>query len=200
MIREFFPVEGKTYEVLLITSSNLTPIGVVRESNILEFTIFEGKSYHDLLRNSEAVIQVVDDVELLVSLAFNVFPRLKFGKCKEVSLRKIEGYSWIEGYAQCKRTIISDFLGSSRALKCRLQPVAVGVTKTVPRAISRADNALLELGVFASRLLVARRRGIKADDLEEKVNYLYKMYKKLGGKSKIAEVIYNLSRRESCEG
>ncbi|AMM54825.1 DUF447 domain-containing protein [Pyrococcus kukulkanii] len=198
MIRQLFPHEDKVYETLLITSSNLTPVGVRRKNNCLFFRIFEGKSYRDLLRNTEAIIQIIPDAEFLVSIAFNIFPRIEFSPSKEVRIRRIKGYPWIEGYVECKKIVVVDSLGKSKALDCVFEPVYVGTVKAIPTPISRADNALLELGVLASRLLVGYSKGSsETEKLKLKVRELYRLYKKLGGRSDIAEEIYMLAMRGS---
>lgn len=67
-----FPEEDKVYEVLLSTKSNFTPIGVRRQGRVLKFRIFEGRSFRDLEECNYAIIQVVDDTELLAGLAYNL--------------------------------------------------------------------------------------------------------------------------------
>ncbi|CAB49734.1 DUF447 domain-containing protein [Pyrococcus abyssi] len=194
-LETLFPEEGKVYECLLITRSNVTPIGIVRIGDSLKFKIFEGKSFLDLEESSYAIVQVVDDVELLASLAFNFFPELELEDAVRVPLKKVKGYPWVEGVTNCKEILVKDELGESRAKACSLKPVYVGIVKRILKPISRADNYLLELAVLGTRILVARNRGINVRELEEEAEKVYMMYKKLGGNSKIGEKIYELIKR-----
>ncbi|AEC52821.1 hypothetical protein PNA2_1908 [Pyrococcus sp. NA2] len=191
-IERIFPEEGKVYECLLVTRLNITPIGVIREGRYLKFKIFEGKSFEDLEIDNSAIIQVVDDPELLVAIAFNIFPKLELEKAKVLSIKKIKGYPWIEGKVECKEIKVVDELGESRAKLCRFIPLYIGTVKKIPRPISRADNILLELGVLGTRILVARKRGLNVNNLVRKAKELYETYLKLGGKSEIGEEIFKI--------
>ncbi|WP_240921758.1 DUF447 domain-containing protein, partial [Thermococcus sp. 21S9] len=48
--------EGKVYEVLLVTKSNLTPIGIIRKGNYFYFKLFEGKSFQEIKEHPFGVV------------------------------------------------------------------------------------------------------------------------------------------------
>lgn len=129
-LKELFPEEGKVYECILITKSNLTPIGIVRVGDFLKFKIFEGRSFEDLSISNFAIVQIVDDIELLVSLAFNIFPNLEFEPALKVPLKKIKGYPWVEGRVNCHKEVIEDEVGKSLAKNCTLTPIYIGMVKS----------------------------------------------------------------------
>ncbi|AEH24738.1 DUF447 domain-containing protein [Pyrococcus yayanosii] len=195
-LQTLLPEEGKVYELLLVTKTNVTPVGVVRRGNILHFKLFEGRSFEDLKAWPYAVLHVVDDVELLVKAAFNFSLSLEFVPAEKVPLQRIEGFSWIEGSVKCLEGLIEDSLGSSQVLRCTFAPVHVGIIARPPRPLSRADCYLLELAVLASRILVARKRGIDSSKMLDKARELFGEYERLGGRSETAREIMRLLGQE----
>ena len=179
--------EGQVYEVLLVTESNVTPVGVVRRGSSLFFKLFGGKSAVELKRHPLASIQITNDVELLVKLALNFEVVLDFeGKDGH---RWIKGLPGVYGRVGFREEGHEDELGSTTVLKCSLVPEGEIKGNLPPRPISRADNYLLEMAVNLTRLLVAVRngKGEEAERLYGEVAFDYEMYRKFGGGSKIAE-------------
>ncbi|AFK22830.1 hypothetical protein Py04_1256 [Pyrococcus sp. ST04] len=173
----------------------MTPVGITRIGKFLYFKIFQGKSFDDLKKDNSVVIQIIDDPEILVALAFNFPISLKLEKCEKLELNRVAGYPWVEGHADCKVISVKDSLGESLARKCKVSPIYVGITQKTPRPISRADNYLIELGVIGSRALYALKKNLPIGTrLFKEVEKLYWEYRRLGGKSKIAEEIYNLCK------
>lgn len=191
--------EGKVYEALLTTYSNVTPVGVVRKGGRLFFKLFGGRSSIELRSNPRASIQFTNDVEVLVSLALNFPTNIEFeGK---------EGYRWIKGLPGVYGTVEAreeeheDELGKTSVLKCSLMPTGEipGTPPLTP--LSRADFYLLEMGVDVTRFLVAIRRGRSdvAERLRGRILSHYRMYSRLGGNSQIAELILKTVEEASSD-
>lgn len=177
--------EGKVYEVLLVTSSNATPVGVVRRGDALEFKLFPGRSFEDLLRRPKASVQVTNDVELIVRLALNLPVDVGFGGK--------DGHRWIEdlpgwyGSVEYRLDTWRDNLGESRVLIGRFVPRGEipGSLPVIPW--SRADCRLLEMAVHFTRFLVSHD-----EKLVKAIAELYSEYRRFGGDSEVAE--YMMSR------
>lgn len=183
--------EGKVYEVLLITKSNLTPIGVVRKGDHLYFKLFGGKSFQEIKEHSFGVIHITQDVELLVKAALNVPVELEFEDARKIPLKKIKNLSWIEGRIEFEESEIEDELGKSKVLKCKFIPLYGGIIPSIAKPVSRADYILLEMAINLTRLFVAseRNRAEVAQEIYSKILHGYRKYRRLGGKSEIAEKI-----------
>ena len=174
--------EGKVYEVILVTRSNVTPVGVVRRGNVLNFKLFPGKSFRELLDCPNVSLQLTNEPELLVRTALNLPLKLDFEGSK--------GYRWIRGLpgwfgkAECRVEPWEDSLGKTRVLRCTLQPEGEIPGELPPRPFSRADCLLVEMAVLFTRYLVAPSR-----ELREKILGLYATYRHLGGSSGSADYI-----------
>ncbi|ASJ07444.1 DUF447 domain-containing protein [Thermococcus pacificus] len=179
--------EGQVYEVLLVTESNVTPVGVVRRGHSLFFKLFGGKSAVEIKRRPLASIQITNDVELLVRLALNLEITLEFEE--KDGHRWIKGLPGVYGRVEFGEEHHEDELGSTVVLKCSLVPEGEIRGNQPPRPVSRADNYLLEMAVNLTRLLVAVRNGKReeAERLYLEVVRDYDMYKKFGGGSETAE-------------
>ncbi|ASJ12843.1 DUF447 domain-containing protein [Thermococcus thioreducens] len=179
--------EGQVYEVLLVTRSNVTPVGVVRKGNRLFFKLFGGKSREDIQDHPRASIQVTNDAELIVKLALN-FP-------VQTEFKESDGYRWIAGLpgvygrVEFMEEPHNDELGSATVLECSLTPEGEIDGTLPPRPISRADFHLIEMAVHLTRLLVAVRKGKLdvAKRLHDDVMLNYLMYKRFGGRSEVAK-------------
>jgi len=187
--------EDKIYEVLLITKSNLTPVGVVRKGNYFYFKLFEGKSFYDIKRHSFGVIHITQDVELLVKAALNLPINLEFEDARRIPLKRIKNLSWIEGRVESEESEIKDELGRSKVLKCKFIPLYGEIIPSIAKPVSRADYILLEMAINLTRLLVAseRSRAKVAQEIYSKILHGYRKYKRLGGKSELAERIVGLA-------
>ncbi|AHF80625.1 DUF447 domain-containing protein [Thermococcus paralvinellae] len=187
--------EDKVYEVLLITKSNITPIGVVRKGNYFYFKLFEGKSFQEIKEYPFGIVHITQDVELLVKAALNLPINLEFEDAKKIPLRKIKKLSWIEGKIEFKESEIEDELGKSKVLKCKFIPLYGEIISSIVKPISRADYILLEMAVQLTRLFVATRRHKVevAQKLYSKIWQKYQEYKRLSGKSQLAEKIMGLA-------
>ncbi|NJE47732.1 DUF447 family protein [Thermococcus sp. GR7] len=179
--------EEQVYEVLLVTRSNATPVGVVRKGKTLNFKLFGGRSSEELKAHPYASIQITNDVELLVKLGLNIPVEVEFVEKKPH--RWIKGLPGFYGKVELREDTHEDELGKISVLKCSLRPNGVIESPLPPRPISRADYLLLEMAVDLTRLFVATR-GLKVEAarrLYERIWLNYHMYKHLGGNSEIAE-------------
>jgi hypothetical protein len=188
--------EGKVYEVLLVTKSNVTPIGVVRKGNKFHFKLFGGKSFQEIKNSPFAVLHVIQDVELLIKAALNMELNIEFEDAKTVPIKRIKGMpATIEGKVEWKEEQWKDELGETKVLSCVLTPTYQEMSLIPIKPLSRADYALLEMGVLLTRLFVATRKN-KVDlarKIYSKIWENYQLYKHLGGKSELAEKIIGLS-------
>ena len=182
--------EGKVYEVLLITESNVTPVGVVREGEKLRFKLFPGKSFREVLETGKASIQITNDPELLVRTALNLPVTLEFVEKN--------GYRWIEGlpglYGRVERRVERwrDSLGETEVLLCELTPEGEIDGELPLRPFSRADCILVEMAVLFTRYRVKSEESLKEEILK-----MYSLYTYLGGTSPTARHIVELLTKES---
>ncbi|AIF69504.1 hypothetical protein PAP_05505 [Palaeococcus pacificus DY20341] len=187
--------EGKVYEVLLLTKSNLTPVGVVRRGDKLYFKLFGGKSAREIKEHPYAVIQITQDVELLVKSALNFPVEVEFEMAKKIPLKRVKGLPAIEGRVEWSEEEWSDELGCVRVLKCSLTPIYQELFPLPIRPLSRADYALLEMAVYLTRLFVATRKNKVelARNIYGEIWKRYQQYRRFGGKNELAEKIIGLS-------
>ncbi|AJC72499.1 hypothetical protein X802_10305 [Thermococcus guaymasensis DSM 11113] len=182
--------EGKVYEVLLVTESNVTPVGVVREGEKLRFKLFPGKSFREVLETGRASIQLTNDPELLVRTALNLPITLGFVEKN--------GYRWIEGlpglYGRVERRVERwrDSLGETEVLLCELTPEGEIDGELPLRPFSRADCILVEMAVLFTRYRVKSEESLKEEILK-----MYSLYTYLGGTSPTARHIVELLTKES---
>ncbi|WP_048151796.1 DUF447 domain-containing protein [Palaeococcus ferrophilus] len=181
--------EGQVYEVLLVTRSNVTPVGVVREGEMFRFKLFGGKSAAELRELSYAVLHVTNDVELLVKTALNMEVGFEFEDAETVPIKRIRGLPSIEGRVEWVEREWEDELGKTAVLECAFTPLHVEAKTLPPRPLSRADYALLEMAVELTRLLAA----LKTDNAElieryrQRVEDNYRRYRRFGGRSPLVE-------------
>lgn len=174
--------EGQVYELLLVSKSNVTPVGVVRRGATLRFKLFPGRSFRDLLENNRIALQMTWDAELLVKTALNLNVELPFESNGQ--------YRWISnlpgwlGETRCRRELWKDELGTTEVLKCEFFPekMLVGNAQLVP--FSRADCVLVEMAVLFTRYLVKPTL-----ELKNRILDLYALYRHLGGDSDAADYI-----------
>ncbi len=175
-------VENLLYEMLLVTRTNVTPVGVVRRGNSLNFKLFPGKSFRELKVDSHVAIQATNDPELLVRTALNLPVELEF--------EEREPYRWIKGLpgwlgeASCAEETWRDEIGETKVLKCSLKPEEEIPGRLPQRPFTRADCLLVEMAVLFTRYLVSPRKAIRDEILR-----LYTTYRRLGGSSESAEYI-----------
>ncbi|WP_456422080.1 DUF447 domain-containing protein [Thermococcus sp.] len=172
--------EGKIYEVLLVTRSNVTPVGVIRNGKRLTFKLFPGRSFEEIQLTGSASIQLTNDPELLVRTALNLPVELEF--------EETEGHRWIKGLpgvygrVEWKLETWRDELGETEVLLCELIPEGEIEGFLPLRPFSRADCVLVEMAVLFTRYLVRPEERTKSKVLE-----LYELYRHLGGTSRTAE-------------
>lgn len=185
--------EGKVYEVLLVTRSNATPVGVVRKGKRLFFKLFGGKSSNDIREHPYAAVQITNDVELLVRLALNLSVSIEFEE--HGAYRWISGLPGLYGSVEFEEGSIKDELGESYLMRCSLLPEGSIEGKLPLRPLSRADCLLIEMAVDLTRLLVAveRNKSEVVKRLRERIENSYTLYKRLGGNSPTAEEIIKLA-------
>ena len=177
--------EGKVYEVLLVTRSNVTPVGVVREGERLRFKLFPGKSFREVLETGKASIQLTNDPELLVRTALNLPVELEFVEAN--GHRWIKGLPGLYGRVEWKTERWKDELGETEVLLCEFIPEGE-IEGTLPvKPFSRADCLLVEMAVLFTRYLVR-------PDAESgrRILEMYELYTRLGGKSETSEYMVSI--------
>ncbi|GAB6135245.1 DUF447 domain-containing protein [Thermococcus prieurii] len=185
--------EGKVYEVLLVTRSNVTPVGVVREGERLRFKLFPGKSFREVPETGMVSIQLTNDPELLVRTALNLPVELEFVE--------VNGYRWIKGlpgfYGQAKWKVErwKDELGETEVLLCELIPEGEIEGALPLRPFSRADCLLVEMAVLFTRYLVRPEEKLRVQILE-----MHSLYKHLGGRSPTADYMVSFLTGETQKG
>lgn len=187
--------EGKVYELLLVTRSNVTPVGVVKKGETFQFKLFGGKSATEIKEHPFAVLHITGDVELLVKAALNLPLDIEFEEAEKVPINRVKGLSAIEGRVEWSEEEWEDELGRTKVLKCSLIPVHLRIVPSPPKPLSRADYALLEMGVYLTRLFVATRKNDveRAREIYGKIWGRYQDYRRFGGRSEVAEKIIGLS-------
>ncbi|WP_297062103.1 DUF447 domain-containing protein [Thermococcus sp.] len=185
--------EKKVYEVLLVTRSNITPVGVVRDGKKLRFKLFPGKSFREVLETGKASIQLTNDPELLVRTALNLPLKLEFEE--QNGHRWIRGLPGVYGNVTSKVEHWEDNLGETEVLICELVPE--GKIEGMPplRPFSRADCVLVEMAVLFTRYLVNPR-----EDLREKILELYSVYRHLGGMSPVSNYMVSFLTKKNQNG
>ncbi len=185
--------EKKVYEVLLVTRSNITPAGVVRDGKKLRFKLFPGKSFREVLETGKASIQLTNDPELLVRTALNLPLKLEFEE--QNGHRWIRGLPGVYGNVTSKVEHWEDNLGETEVLICELVPE--GKIEGMPplRPFSRADCVLVEMAVLFTRYLVNPR-----EDLREKILELYSVYRHLGGMSPVSNYMVSFLTKKNQNG
>jgi len=183
--------EGKVCELLLVTKSNVTPVGIVKKGNKFHFKLFEGKSAKDIREHPYGVLHITWDVDILVRTALNLPCELEWEDSKTIPLKKIKNLPNIEGKIEFQEDLIKDSLGEARILRCSLTPSRIEVFPVSNPPLSRADFYLLEMAINLTRLYVATRKlNVKeAQNIYSKIWVEYRTYKRLGGKNKLAEKI-----------
>ncbi len=185
--------EGKIYEVILCSGKNVTPVGIVRNGNTINFKLFPGKSMEELKTGGCAVLQITRDAELLVRLALNIPIKEKTEELKGTTV--IRGLPWISGRVRSRGENLEDNLGSTPVLKCEFTPLECSEDVSDSTPISRADLYLLEMGVDVTRLMEAEKRGKKEllIKLRKRIIENYRTYRRLGGNSSVAELIVRIA-------
>ncbi len=188
MLRYF--EEGKVYEVLLVTESNVTPVGIVREGEKLRFKLFPGKSFWEVLETGRASIQLTNDPEVLVRTALNLPVTLEF--VEKNGYRWIKGLPGLYGRVECRVERWRDNLGETDVLLCELIPEGEIEGKLPLRPFSRADCILVEMAVLFTRYRVKPEESLKEEILK-----MYSLYIYLGGTSLTARHIVELLTKEA---
>jgi hypothetical protein len=184
--------EGQVYEMLLVTKSNVTPVGVVKIGRKLLFRLFGGRSARELVEHPYASLQVTNDANLIVRLALNLPPR------EGLEIQERGNFRWIKGlpggYGKVERgwAIHRDELGETKVLNCSLEVLGEIEGSLLPKPFSRADCALIEMAVDLTRLRVAiLKNPHAAERLCRRIKENYSLYTHLGGRDesgrKIAE-------------
>lgn len=169
-------LEGRVYEVLLVTESNVTPVGVVRRGESLTFKLFPGKSFRDLLKNPKASVQLTNDAELIVKYALNMETGVEIEKFKD--WRWIKGLPGLYGAVEYQIEEWADEIGETSVLKAKFIPVGQIRGKLMDMPFSRADCALVEMAVLFTRYLVK-----PSEEVRQKLLELSYLYTHLGGRS-----------------
>ncbi len=182
--------DGQVYEMLLITKTNATPVGVVKKGNILSFKLFGGRSAEELTKWPHAALQATSDAGLLVRLALNFPPELELSFEETGTYRWIRGLPGVYGDVECKWRVHSDSLGVTEVLGCSLAPSGDIPGLLPSRPFSRVDCALVEIAVDFTRLRVAAKSSPdEARRLFFAIKENYSLFSRLGGRDEVGRKI-----------
>lgn len=185
-----FLSEGQVYEMLLVTRSNIAPVGVVRKGEKLFFKLFGGRSAEELEKHPYASLQSANDAGFIVRLALNLPLQKKLEIQEKGNFRWIQGLPGVYGKVEREWTIHKDELGEARVLKCSLTVLGEIEGFLPPRPFSRADCTLIEMAVDFTRLRVALLQNPQvAERLCRRIRENYSLYTHLGGRDEIGRKI-----------
>jgi hypothetical protein len=185
-----FLSEGQVYEMLLVTKSNITPVGVVRKGKRLFFKLFGGKSEEELGKYPYASLQSTNDAGLIVRLALNLPTQEKLELQENGNFRWIKGLPGVYGKVKSRWETHKDELGEARVLRCSLTVYGEIEGFLTPRPFSRADCVLIEMAVDFTRLRVALSQNPEvAERLCKRIRENYSIYTHLGGKDEVGRKI-----------
>jgi len=191
-------------EVILSTlnpdsSPHAAAVGVrARGEGEVEMLLFHPSvSLSNLRREGEGVLNVTDDASLLVRVGLKNLlppPKLEFLPSKAVRTPKISG---MRGYAylrvkRVEEREVEDELGTSTAHLFLCKAVEVEVNSPGVKPFLRSEFFLLEAAVKASRILVARERGLKVRRMMEELRRLVEECLRLSPSSREAETAREL--------
>jgi hypothetical protein len=185
-------------EVILSTlnpdsSPHAAAVGVRARGEEVEMLLFHPSvSLSNLRREGEGVLNVTDDVSLLVRVGLKNLlppPRLEFLPSALLRAPRIRG---MRGYADLRvkrveEREVEDELGTSTAYRLLCEAVGVEVISPWVKPFSRSEFFLLEAAVKASRILVARERGLKVRRMMEELRRLVEECLRLAPSSREAE-------------
>ncbi|NJF24389.1 DUF447 family protein [Thermococcus sp. Bubb.Bath] len=176
--------------MLLVTRTNVTPVGVVKREKALSFKLFGGRSAEELVKWPHAALQATNDVGLIVRLALNIPLDSELPFEESGPYRWIKGLPGVYGDVGCTRKAHSDSLGTTEILSCSLFPKADIPGLLPPRPFSRADCALVEMAIDFTRLGIAvNSPPDEAKRLFSKIKKNYALFSRLGGKDKMGRKI-----------
>lgn len=183
-------------EVILSTlnpdsSPHAATVGAWTEGELVEMRLFHpSTSLSNLRREGEGVLNVTDDADLLVRLALKNLlppPKLEFLPSSTVKAPRLRG---ARGYAELRvrgveEEVVEDELGTSLASRITCEVRRVEVVSPHVRPFFRSELSLLEAAVLASRILVARERGLKVrrmmEELRKRVEECLRLSAREGG-------------------
>ncbi|MEM2866492.1 MAG: DUF447 family protein [Candidatus Hadarchaeales archaeon] len=190
-------------EVILSTlnpdsSPHAATVGAWLKGEEVEMRLFHPSvSLSNLRREGEGVLNVTDDVDLLVRLALKDLlppPRLEFLPSSTVRAPRVKG---MRGYAELrvkrvKEEGVEDELGTSQAFRLTCEVRKAEVLSPHVKPFLRSEFFLLEAAVVASRILVARRRGLKVRRMMEELRRQVEGCLRLSPSSREAETAKEL--------
>ena len=191
-------------EVILSTlnpdsSPHAAAVGVrARGEEEVEMLLFHPSvSLSNLRREGEGVLNVTDDVSLLVRVGLRNLlppPRLEFlpsALLRTPRLGGMRGYAYLR-VREVEEREVEDELGTSTASRVLCRAVGVEVVSPGVKPFLRSEFFLLEAAVKASRILVARERGMKVRRMVEELRRLVEECLRLAPSSKEAETAREL--------
>jgi len=192
-------------EVLLSTlnpdsSPHAAVVGARARGEEVEMRFFSpSSSLSNLRREGEGVLNVTDDVDLLVRVGLRRLlppPPLQFLPSPGLRTPRIGG---MRGYAylrlkEVQEEVVEDELGTSPVFRLLCEPVRVEVVSPCVRPFLRSEFFLLEAAVLASRVMVARERGLKVRRMMEEIRRLVGECVRLSPCSREAETAEELLR------
>ncbi|MEM0358448.1 MAG: DUF447 family protein [Candidatus Hadarchaeales archaeon] len=190
-------------EVILSTlnpdsSPHAATVGVRLKGEEVEMLLFHpSTSLSNLKREGEGVLNVTDDVNLLVRLALRELlspPKLEFLPSPPGKVPRLKG---MRGYANLRvkrieEEEVEDELGPSRTSRVTCLVERVEVLSQYVKPFLRSEFLLLEAAVIASRILVAKERGLKVRRMMEELRRMVEECLRLSPSSQEAKTAEEL--------
>ncbi len=179
-------------EVILSTlnpdsSPHAATVGAWLKGEEVEMRLFHpSTSLSNLRRVGEGVLNLTDDVNLLVRLALKNLlppPKLEFLPSSTVRVPRVKGMRGEE---------VEDELGTSLAFRITCEVRKVEAVDPHVKPLLRSEFFLLEAAVLASRILVARKRGLKVGRMMEELRRQVEGCLRLSPSSREAETAREL--------
>lgn len=190
-------------EVILSTlnpdsSPHAATVGAWLKGEEVEMRLFHpSTSLSNLRRVGEGVLNLTDDVNLLVRLALRDLlpsPNLEFLPSSTVRVPRVKGMrGYVElGVRGMRGEEVEDELGTSLAFRITCEVRKVEAVDPHVKPLLRSEFFLLEAAVLASRILVARKRGLKVGRMMEELRRQVEGCLRLSPSSREAETAREL--------
>ncbi len=194
-------VDGDVVEVLLTTISeddipNAAPMGVwIQEGPRLMIRPYEDtKTAHNIENNGDAVLNLSQDPQLFLLLAFKEeLPhpeQVVFESAKTVKAPRIKGVSgFIEVIVKPRSG--AEFAARFKEFECSVQHVEL--TSSFPRVYSRAQSAAIECIIHATKIRALHRTNpTMTERLAHQIDELRGLVERIAPNSSSAKVIHRV--------
>lgn len=170
-IKEFGIHEGIS-EVIVTTMSkdgvpNAAPIGLHCKDGKLFFRLFDSKTLDNILAQSVACVNIVDEPVLFVRSALSDIEPDAFELIEGFPVLK-DALAWIRFDCQCKKV--------GKISVVELTPVNGEVIRSTVKPVNRGFNAVIEASVDATRYVI-----FKEKKYLERIGDFDKLVRKCGG-------------------